>query len=69
MVDGVEQAEQVISLGAFFEACEGEDGPDGGMSILAAIFAQSGRISANIPRILGQLVERWTERNRSPAPR
>ena len=63
---GIEQREQLGRLVALAERGKGDDRPDGGMGVLAAILANARRIALDVAGIERRLVERRREQQRQP---
>ena len=51
VVDGVKHRQQLARLIAITLHRKGDDGPDGGVRVLAAILANAWRVSLNVPRV------------------
>ena len=51
VIDRVQEREKFAGLVAIAERGEGEDGPDRRMGVLAAVFADAGRVSFDVARV------------------
>ncbi len=61
VVDRVYDVEQFPGALAIAQFGEGHSRPDGGVGVLAAVFAHAGYITFDIARVHGGLVEGWIE--------
>src|SRR4029434_2183750 len=64
----IEHAKQLASLVAITHCHECQHGPDGRVSILAAVFTNARYVSFDIARIPRHTVERWSQEENEPVP-
>jgi hypothetical protein len=57
MVDRIQEIEQFPGSGGITHQRKGHRGPNGAMSVLAAVFAHAGEIAFDVARIKGGLIE------------
>ena len=64
VVDGIDEREHLGRLVALAERGKAHDRPGGGVGVLAAVFANAGRVALDVARFERGLVEWWREQER-----